>query len=56
VAIDPFCKAYAEIDLTSLHYLTFIEPLVVMPMESLSFGSQRVMNNSINKLIEEKNQ
>jgi hypothetical protein len=40
--------------LASLHHITFIEPLAVMPMESLSFGSEQFMNNSINKLIEEK--
>jgi hypothetical protein len=43
--MDPFCKAYIEIDLASL---------AVMPTESLSFGYERFMNNSINKMIEEK--
>jgi hypothetical protein len=41
VAMDPFCKSYAEIDLASLHYVTFIEPLVIIPMESLSFGFEQ---------------
>jgi hypothetical protein len=45
VAMDPFYKSCAEIDLTSLHYVTFIEPLVVSPMKTLF---------SINKVIEEK--
>jgi hypothetical protein len=52
--VDPFYKLYAEIDLASLHYVTFIKLLVDMPTESLSFGSEQFMNNSINKLIEEK--
>jgi hypothetical protein len=45
VAMDHFYKSCAEIDLTSLHYVTFIEPLVVSPMKTLF---------SINKVIEEK--
>jgi hypothetical protein len=45
VAMDPFYKSCAEIDLTSLYYITFIEPLVVSPMKTLF---------SINKVIEEK--
>jgi hypothetical protein len=52
--MDSFSKPYAEIDLVSLHYVTFIDPLAVMSTESLSFGFERFMNNSINKLIEEK--
>jgi hypothetical protein len=38
--MDPFYKSYAEIDLASLHYITFIEPLAVFPMEKLSFDSE----------------
>jgi hypothetical protein len=52
--MDPFCKSYAEIDLTSLHYVIFIESLAIMPTESLSFGLDQFMNNSIDKLIEWK--
>jgi hypothetical protein len=40
VAIDHFCKLYAKIDLASLYYGTFIKLLSVMPMGSLSFGSE----------------
>jgi hypothetical protein len=50
----PFYKSYAKTDLVSLHYVTFIQSLVVMPTESLSFSSEQFMNNSITKLIEEK--
>jgi hypothetical protein len=49
VTMDPF-----KTNLASLHYVTFIEPFVVMPTESLSFSSEQFMNNSITKLIEEK--
>jgi hypothetical protein len=42
--------------LASLHYVTFIEPLVVCPTEALSFDSDEFMNNAINKVIEEKYQ
>jgi hypothetical protein len=41
-------------DLASLHYVTFIEPLVVSPSEALCFDSEQFMNTSINKLIEAK--
>jgi hypothetical protein len=54
VAIDPFCKSYVKTDLASLHYVTFIEPLVVFPMEAMSFDSRQFTNNSINKVIEAK--
>jgi hypothetical protein len=33
VAMDPYYKSCAEIDLTSLHYVTFIKPLFVLPTE-----------------------
>jgi hypothetical protein len=52
--MDPFCKSYAQIDLASLHYITFIEPHIIIPMESLSFGLDHFMNKSINVLIEGK--
>jgi hypothetical protein len=54
VAMDSSCKTYVETDLISLHYVTFIEPLVVYPTEALSFDSDEFMNNNINKVIEEK--
>jgi hypothetical protein len=56
VAMDHFCKTYVETDLASLHYITFIEPLTICPMEAKSFDSDQFTNNSINKVIEEKNQ
>jgi hypothetical protein len=52
--MDPFYKSYAQNDLVSLHYVTFIEPHVIIPMESLSFGLDHFMNKSINELIEGK--
>jgi hypothetical protein len=54
VAMDSFCKTYVEIDLTSLQYVTFIEPLAVCPTEALSFDSNQFTNNINNKVIEEK--
>jgi hypothetical protein len=47
------CKTYVETDLDSLHYVTFIEPLVVCPMEDLSFHSNEFTNNATNMVIEE---
>jgi hypothetical protein len=38
--IVPFCKTYVGAELASLHYTTFIEPLVVVPAEPLSVGSK----------------
>jgi hypothetical protein len=52
LAMDLFYKLCVKIDLASLHYITFIELLAVIPMESLSFGLDQFMNSSINKLIE----
>jgi hypothetical protein len=52
--INCFYKSYVEADLASLHYFTFIEPLVVLPMKPLSFRSEQFINSSINKLIEAK--
>jgi hypothetical protein len=37
VAIDHFYKSYVETDLTTLHYITFIEPLAVSRTEALLF-------------------
>jgi hypothetical protein len=54
VTMNHFCKTYAETDLTLLHYITFIKPLAICPTEALSFDSDQFMNNSINKVIEEK--
>jgi hypothetical protein len=38
----------------TLHYVTFIEPLVVLQTKALSFDSEEFLNNSINKVIESK--
>jgi hypothetical protein len=54
VTIDPFCKSCVKTDLASLHYVSFIEPLAIFPTKALSFDSEQFMNNSINKVIEEK--
>jgi hypothetical protein len=54
MAIDPFCKSCIKTDLTSLHYVTFLEPLAIFPIEALPFDSKQFMNNSINKIVESK--
>jgi hypothetical protein len=52
VPMDRFYKTNTETDLTTLHYMAFIEPLTIFPMEAMSFDSKQFMNNSINKVIE----
>jgi hypothetical protein len=52
VPMDCFCKTNNETDLATLHYMAFIEPLTVFPMEALSFDSEQFTNDSINKVIE----
>jgi hypothetical protein len=54
VAMNPFCKSCIETDLPSLHYISFIKPLVIFPTEAPSFDSEQFTNNSINKEIESK--
>jgi hypothetical protein len=54
MAIDPFCKSCIKTDLTSLHYVTFMEPLAIFPIEALPFDSKQFTNNSINKVVESK--
>jgi hypothetical protein len=54
VAMDHCYKIYIKTELTSLHYVTFIESLAIGPTEALSFDSDQFTNNSINKVIEEK--
>jgi hypothetical protein len=53
-AMDYFCKTCIETDLVTLNYVTFIEPFAVFPTQALSFDSEQIMNNSIDKLIESK--
>jgi hypothetical protein len=52
MAMDPFYKSYAETDLASLHYITFIKPLAVLPMDALFFDSEQFTNNFMKKVIE----
>jgi hypothetical protein len=52
--MDRFCKTNIKTDLSTLHYVAFIEPLTVSPMEVLSFDSEQFTNNSNNKVIEAK--
>jgi hypothetical protein len=54
VPVDRFCKTDTETDLTTLHYMTIIEPLTVSSKEALSLDSKQFTNNSNNKVIEEK--
>jgi hypothetical protein len=49
-----FFKSYIDTNLASLHYVTFIKPLAVFPMEALSFDCEHFTNTSINKVIEAK--
>jgi hypothetical protein len=53
VAMDSSCKTYVETDLTSLHYVTFIEAFAICPTKVLSFDSNEFKNNIANKVIEE---
>jgi hypothetical protein len=54
VAMNPFRNSYADTNLASLHYVTFIEPLAILPTETFSFDSKQVINNSMKKVIEGK--
>jgi hypothetical protein len=54
VAMNTFCKSYADTDLAWWHYVTFIKPIVISPNEALSFDFEQFTNTSINKLIEAK--
>jgi hypothetical protein len=49
-----FYKSNVETDLASLHYITFIVPLVVFPMEALSFDSKQFTNNSVKNVTEKE--
>jgi hypothetical protein len=52
VAMDHFYKSYVETDLATLHYVIFIEPLVVSQTEVLSFDSNDFTSNSMKKVIQ----
>jgi hypothetical protein len=54
VAMDTFCKSYGATNLASLHYVTFIEPFAILPMEAMPFDFEYFRNNSIDKMIDEK--
>jgi hypothetical protein len=56
VTMYPFYKSYAKTDLSSLHYFSFIKPLAILITEAMSFDSEQFKNNSINHVIEAKNQ
>jgi hypothetical protein len=53
--MDFFYKSCAKIDLTTLHYVTFIEPFGVLPTEALSFDPDQLMSNYTNKIFDSKN-
>jgi hypothetical protein len=42
-------------DLVTLHYVTFVEPFVVLPTEALAFDSEQFTSNYTNKVSESKN-
>jgi hypothetical protein len=54
VAIDHFYKSCTETDLASLHYVIFIEPLVIFQKKAMSFDSKQFTSNCITKVIEAK--
>jgi hypothetical protein len=39
VAMNSLYTSYVETDLATLHYVTFIEPFDVLPIEALSFDA-----------------
>jgi hypothetical protein len=47
--MNSYCKSYAQIDLASLHYVTFIELHVIIWTESLTFGLDQFMNKSVDR-------
>jgi hypothetical protein len=50
--MNPFYKAYAETNLASLHYITFVEPLTALSSEALSFDSEQFTKNFMKIVIE----
>jgi hypothetical protein len=42
VPMDRFCKANAKTDLVMLHYVIFIELLVVFSMDVMSFDPEQL--------------
>jgi hypothetical protein len=53
--MDSFYKSCAETDLAMLHYVTFIELFIILPIETLSFDSEHFTSNYTNKIFESKN-
>jgi hypothetical protein len=49
--IITFYKIYIEADLASVHYVTFIEPLAIIPVEPLSFSTAPFYNTHNNDLL-----
>jgi hypothetical protein len=50
--MDSFYKSGVEMDLTTLHYITFIKPFSVLPTEALLFDAEQFTNNYTNKVFE----
>jgi hypothetical protein len=50
--MDSLYTSCVETDLAMLHYITFIEPFGVLPIEALSFDAQQFTNNYANKVFE----
>jgi hypothetical protein len=48
--IVTFYKTYAKADLASVHYVTFIEPLAIVPAGPLSFSTAPFYNTHNNDL------
>jgi hypothetical protein len=53
-SVVQFYKSNVRDDLALLHYVTFIEPLVVVPSEALSFTSVSFHNNSNKEVLQTK--
>jgi hypothetical protein len=54
MSMNTFFESYADTNLAWLHYVTFLELIVVSPNETLSFDSELFVNTSINKFIKAK--
>jgi hypothetical protein len=50
--MDHFYKSYAETNLASLHYVTFVMLLAAFPTEVMSFDSEHFTKNSMKIVIE----
>jgi hypothetical protein len=50
--MDYFYKSRTEMDLATLHYVTFIKPFIMLEKEALSFASAHFTSNYTNKFFE----